>query len=121
MTPMQKRIALFLGGCIPARLLLTAVAKYSPVYYLPYLGMVTLVIAIGFLYLYFTGKRSTGAETQGAPIWWMKMRIFHGLMYLFFSIMAFMRMKNAYIILLLDTIVGLLLFLNHHYVAGDFS
>ena len=121
MTPIQKRIVLFLGGCIPARLLLTAVAKYSPVYYLPYIGMVTLVIAIGFLYLYFTGKRRTGAETQGAPIWWMKMRIFHGLMYLLFSIMAFMRMKNAYIVLLLDTLVGLLLFLNHHYVAGDFS
>lgn len=121
MTPMQKRLIFFLGGCIPARLLLTAVAKYSPVYYLPYIGLITLVIALGFIYLYFTGKRRTGAETQGAPIWWMKFRLFHGLMYLLFSLLAFMRMNNSYIILLLDTFVGLILFLQHHYNAGDFS
>lgn len=121
MTPMQKRLLFFLGGCIPARLLLVAAAKYSPVYYLPYMGLITLVIALGFLYLYFTGKRRTGVETQGAPIWWMKFRLFHGLMYLLFSLLAFMRMNNAYIILLLDTFVGMIIFLQHHYIAGDFS
>ena len=120
MTPMQKRLLLFLGGCIPARLFLAATAKYLPLTYLPYLGIVTLSIALGFLYLYFTGKRRTGAETQGAPIWWMRFRIFHGLMYLLFSIMAFMQMKKAYIVLLVDTFVGLVLFLRQHYMAGDF-
>lgn len=113
MTPIQKRLLFFLGGCIPARLLLTAAAKYSPVYYLPYLGLITLGIAIGFLYLFFTGKRRTGPETQGAPIWWMKFRLFHGLMYLLFSVMAFKRLRNAYLVLLVDTFVGLILFLHH--------
>jgi hypothetical protein len=121
MTPMQKRLLLFLGSCIPARLLLVAGAKYSPVYYLPYMGLITLGIALGFFYLYFTGKRRTGIETQGAPIWWMKFRLFHGLMYLLFSLLAFMRMNNAYIILLLDTFIGLIIFLQHHSIAGDFS
>jgi len=120
MTPMQKRFLLFLGGCIPARLALTAAAKYLPLSYLPYMGIVTLVIAIGFLYLYFTGKRTTGLETQGAPIWWMKFRIFHGLMYGLFSFLAFNYMRNAYKVLLVDTIIGLLLFLHYHYQAGDF-
>jgi hypothetical protein len=121
MTPQQKRLLFFLGGCIPARLLLSATAKYSPVYYLPYLGLVTLGIAIGFLYLYVTGKRRTGPETQGAPIWWMHFRLFHGLMYLLFSLLAFMRIQKAYLVLFVDTFVGLMLFLRHHYTAGDFS
>ena len=120
MTPTQKRLLLFLGGCIPARLLLVATAKYLPVYYLPYLGLVTLGIAVGFLYLYFTGKRRVGLETQGAPIWWMRFRILHGLLYLLFSLMAFMRLKNAYLVILLDTFIGLGLFLRHHYNAGEF-
>ena len=92
MTPMQKRFLLFLGGCIPARLVLTALAKYLPLQYLPFLGLITLSIAIGFIYLYFTGKRTIGFETQGAPIWWSKFRIIH----------------------------GLILFIIHHYQAGDF-
>jgi len=121
MTPMQKRFLLFLGGCIPSRLALAALAKYLPEYYLPYLGILTLSIAIGFLYLYFTGQRKSGLETQGAPIWWMKFRIVHGLMYLLFSIMAFMHIRNSYIVILVDTFIGLGLFLAHHYTAGDFT
>ena len=120
MTPMQKRLLLFLGGCIPARLMLVAAAKFLPITYLPYMGIITLGIAIGFLYLYFTGKRRTGPETQGAPIWWMKFRIIHGLLYLLFSIMAFRKMHQAYIVLLIDTFIGLILFLHQHYTAGDF-
>jgi hypothetical protein len=121
MTPIQNRFLLFLGGCIPARLALTAMAKYLPLKYLPYMCLITLPIAIGFLYLYFTGKRTTGLETHGAPIWWMKFRIFHGLMYLLFSILAFKYYINAYRILFADTMFGLGLFLIHHYQAGDFT
>jgi hypothetical protein len=35
--------------------------------------------------------------------------------------LAFMQMHKAYLVLLMDTVVGLLLFLRHHYIAGDFS
>jgi len=121
MTPIQKRFLLFLGLCIPSRLALTATAKYLPLKYLPYMGLITLSIAIGFLYLYFTGKRTSGLETQGTPIWWMKFRIIHGLMYLLFSLLAFNYIRNSYMILLVDTIFGLVLFLLHHYQAGDFK
>ena len=121
MTPIQKRFLLFLGLCIPSRLALTATAKYLPLKYLPYMGLITLSIAIGFLYLYFTGKRTSGLETQGTPIWWMKFRIIHGLMYLLFSLLAFNYIRNAYMILLVDTIFGLVLFLLHHYQEDDFK
>jgi hypothetical protein len=114
MSTTNKPFFLFLGGCIPIRLALAATAKFLPVAYLPYLGLFTFVIALGFLYLYFTGKRTTGIETQGKPIWWMNFRIVHGLTYLLFSGLAFKRSKNAYIVLLIDALVGLGLFLRHY-------
>jgi len=121
MSPIQKRFLFFLGGCIPARLALTALAKYLSLKYLPFLGLITLSIAFGFIYLYFTGKRTTGFETQGASIWWMKLRIIHGLMYLLFSLLAFNYYRNAYKILFADTMLGLLLFIIHHYQSGNFN
>lgn len=121
MSSIQKRFLLFLGGCIPARLALVAAAKYMPINYLPYMSIFTLLIAIGFIYLFSTGKRTTGLETQGAPIWWMKYRIIHGLLYLLFSYMAFMKNTNAYLVLLGDVIIGLILFLFNHYSSGNFS
>ena len=63
MNTIQKRFLLFLGGCIPARLALVGLAKYLPNKYLPYLGYITLLMALGFLYLYFTGSRKVGQET----------------------------------------------------------
>ncbi len=116
MKDLQKRQLIFLGGCIPTRLALVGLAKYLPNKYLPYLGLVTLSIALGFIYLYFTGKRTVGPETLGQPIWWRPFRIIHGLFYLIFSILAFQRYNKAYIFLLIDTFIGLGLFLQHYYM-----
>lgn len=112
----NKSILLFLFACIPSRLGLTALAKYMQSNVLPYMGLITLGMAIGFLYLFFTGKRETGPETFGQPIWWKNFRIVHGLNYLFFSILAFQKSPNAYLVLLYDTLFGLLLFLNQHFL-----
>jgi hypothetical protein len=121
MTPMQKRFLLFLGGCIPMRLALVWLAKEVPLNYLPYLGYLALLPAFGFLYLFFSGKRTSGVETGGAPIWWNQFRILHGLIYLLFAYYAINRIKSAYKFLLADVCIGLVLFLWHHYQAGDFS
>ena len=121
MNSIQKRFLLFIFGCIPSRLGLAAVAKYLPNKYLHYLGYITLIPAFGFLYLYFTGKRQVGLETQGAAIWWAPFRLFHGLMYLAFSFYAMNRNPIAYIFILVDTFIGLALFLINHYEEGNFS
>lgn len=121
MKPIQKRFLMFLGGCIPARLALVWLAIKTPLSYLPYLGYLALIVAFGFLYLYFTGKRTIGIETQGAPIWWTQFRIFHGLLYLCFSLYAIQGLRNAYQFLLADVILGLILFIGHHYQEGNFS
>ena len=121
MNAMQKRFLLFLGACIPARLLFALLAKKTPLKYLPYLGYIALLPALGFIYLYFSGKRQTGIETQGAPIWWTKIRILHGGLYLSFAIAAINRMASAYKFLLADVALGLILFLWHHSTSGSFS
>lgn len=121
MNDIQKRMLLFLGGCIPARLALALIAKKIPTNYLPMLGYLALLIAFSFFYLFLTGGRKTGAEVFGQPIWWRKLRIIHGLFYLVFAILAIRKHKNAFLAILIDTILGLGFFIWHHYTAGNFS
>lgn len=122
--PRQKRFAFFLGGCIPARIGLALIAKYlssspSNAFYYKLFGYLLLLPAFGFLYLFFSGKRQdiVGVETQGELIWWNKFRLLHGFLYLLFSYNAIFNptFKSAYGILILDTFIGLILFLLHQY------
>ena len=64
---------LFLIGCIGVRTGLALLAKYISNDYLPYLGYLALLPAIGFIYLYLTDSRQTGREAGGI-IWWNKLR-----------------------------------------------
>ena len=121
MKALEKRFLLFLGGCIPMRLLFVWLAKIMPLNYLPYAGALALLPAFAFFYLFLSGKRTSGLETQGAPIWWMQFRIIHGFIYLCFAYYAFQRVRFAYKFLLADVFLGLGLFLWHHYTASNFS
>ena len=109
-----KRFLLFLLLCIPVRLLLVYIAKTIHNKYLPYLGWILLIPAIGFLYIYGSNSRKTGAEVFGNKIWWNDLRPIHGLTYLIFSILAINKYEKAWIILLVDVLLGLLAFFIHH-------
>jgi len=119
MNNIQKRFLLFLFGCIPSRLALAYVAKIIPINYLPILGYVTLVMAIGFIYIFLTGSRKTGPETFGEKIWWNSLRPIHALLYLIFSYYAINKIRSGWKYLLYDVILGLLSFLIFHYINGD--
>jgi hypothetical protein len=121
MNDMQKRFALFLIGCIGTRLLFVYIAKTIGLKYLPYLGFLALLPAIGFMYIYITGARKTGAEVFGGKIWWNDLRPLHALFYTMFAIMAIRRKPNAWIWLLVDVSFGLTSFLIFHSKNGDFS
>lgn len=115
MNDLQKRVALFLIGCIGTRSLFVYIAKNISLKYLPYLGLLALLPSIGFTYIYLFGARKTGAEVFGAKIWWNDLRPIHALMYYLFAIMAIMRNKFAWIWLLIDVMIGLTSFLIFHY------
>lgn len=121
MNTIEKRILLFLIGCIGTRFLLVYLAKNASPNYLLIMGYLALLPAIGFFYIYFTGARKTGAEVFGDKIWWTNLRPVHGLIYLLFSYNAINGNPNAWMYLLVDLIIGLISFLGFHYYNNDFT
>jgi hypothetical protein len=121
MNDMQKRFLLFLIGCIGVRTLFVLIAKNASAYYLPILGYLALLPAIGFVYIYLTGSRQVGAEVFGEKIWWNNLRPLHALLYFLFAYNAINGNKMAYQYLLIDVVIGLTAFVAFHYKNGDFK
>lgn len=117
MDTIYKRFFLFLIGCIGTRILFVIIAKNIYNKYLPYLGYLAMVPAIGFIYIYLTNSRQTGAEVFGGKIWWNNIRPIHGLLYGMFAYNAIKQNSGAYKYLLVDVIIGLILFLMHHKIT----
>jgi hypothetical protein len=121
MLSFKERIVLFLIGCIGSRLLFAFIAKNIDVKYLPYLGYIALLPAIGMLYIYVSGSRDYGVEA-GGKIWWNSMRPVHSLLYFLFAYNAIKKNKDvAWKFLLLDVIIGLCAFINQHFSQGILS
>ena len=121
MNSIQKRFLLFLIGCIGTRSLFVIITKQININYLSYLGYLSLIPAFGFIYIYLTGSRNTGAEVFGDKIWWNNLRPIHSLLYFLFAYNAINRNKNSWMYLLIDVIIGLISFLVFHFLNGDFS
>lgn len=113
MSEKVQRIFIFVFGCILARLTLVYVAYRIPIDYLQWMGVAALGIAIGFTLIFLNKWRKTGIETRGRPIWWNHLRPIHALFWFTFAILALLRRRKAWIVLLLDTLVGLGAFLMH--------
>ena len=63
----------------------------------------------------FHGGLKKGAETWGKPIWWNDLRPLHASLYFMFAIYAIKKYDKAWIPLFIDTIIGLLAFLQYHF------
>lgn len=121
MNPMQSRFALFLIFCLGSRFTLAYIAKQASPYFLRILGYLALLPAIGFIYIFATGSRKTGAEVFGENIWWNSLRPVHAVLYLLFAYNAINAHSYAWVFLLVDVLLGAASFFVHHYRAGDFS
>jgi len=121
MNTIQKRFLTFLLLCIPFRIIFAIVAKYINNDYLPYLGFLAIMPAIGFSYIFIFGKRNKGGETFGQKIWWNHLRPIHALLYALFAYLAINKNKNSYFVLFADVLVGFVSFLHHHYSVNSFS
>lgn len=121
MNSIQKRFLLFLFGCIPTRLFIMYVAKIASLQYLPILGYLALLPAIGFIYLYVSGARTSGPETFGDKIWWNQLRPIHALFYILFAYNAIHKIPTAWLYLMYDVVLGLCSFLIYHYLNNDFK
>ena len=114
--PLIKRVMMFLFGCMGARFALVAVAKYLPSDYLPLMAIPAFALAIGFAAIYAFGWRKTGIEVGGDVIWWNALRPVHAALWFTFGVLALARRADAWIVLLIDTLIGLFAFLTWHIV-----
>jgi hypothetical protein len=121
MNNIQKRLLFFLIGCIGMRTAFVIIAKQISLDYLPFLGYLAILPALGFTYIFITGSRTTGPEVMGEKIWWNGLRPIHAILYGTFAYLAINKNPNAWRVLLLDVIIGLIAFLVHHYNAGSFG
>lgn len=117
----QKRFLAFLFLCIPVRIAFVFTAKNINVNYLPYLGYLGMLPALGFFHIFVFGMRKSGGETFGQQIWWNNLRPIHSALYFIFAYLAINKNKNAYIPLLIDVIFGFISFIVYHYIVGSFS
>ena len=112
---MDRSQALFLGGCIPARLALAAAAYFAQGTWATLLGIALAAIAVGFMTIYVMGWRKTGVETQGRPIWWNHLRPVHAVFYGAAATALLMGENAASASLLLaDTALGAAAFANRY-------
>jgi hypothetical protein len=121
MENIKKRLLLFLIGCIGTRLLLVYLAKTLNPNYVKYLGYISILIGLSFIYLFFSGSRKTGPEVFGDNIWWNYLRPVHGILYLLFAYYAINDNNKAWMFLLVDVIIGFISFIIYHYKADNFK
>lgn len=116
----QKRVLMFLVGCMGARIGLAYLAKWSNTIVRKILMIAIGLMATGFTIIYFFGLRKTGLETQGAPIWWNDLRPIHAILY---GLAAWSLYEDqnvmAWKLLLGDTAIGLVAFLYYHITSGN--
>jgi hypothetical protein len=112
---------MFLFGCIGSRLAFTAISAFASQTILRILGFIALIPVIGWFYIIFIGKRDTGLEVFGDKIWWTFLRPIHMFLWGLFAYYAISGNKNAWIILLFDTLFGLSAFLIYHYKQDNFK
>lgn len=113
MNDLHKRFSLFLV-CISIRFFIAFLAKGANNYLLYMMGLLAVIPAFGFFYLFFTGKRTSGIETFGSKIWWNNLRPVHGTLWILFSFFAMRGNSNAWMFLLVDVIIGIVSFLRFH-------
>ena len=114
MNDFQKRFLMFIFGCIGVRSALAYATKVVNPDYLPYIGIVILLGAIRFIYLFFTNP--TGPQFLGKDIWWNNIRPVHFVFYLLFAITAFMKKSYAWVFLALDVVFAIGSFLVFHFI-----
>ena len=119
---MNNRALLFWIGCIGTRLFIVFLAYkyYANAVFMKVLASLALIPAIGFFVIYFFGLRKRGLEVGGELIWWNHLRPVHGILWLSFAISAFLGYKYAWVFLLVDTIVGMLAWINKYYSLNFF-
>ena len=121
MNTFQIRFFVFLFFGIGSRLSFTILSAVASGWFIRVLGMIAIFPVLGWFYIIFVGKRDTGLEVFGEQIWWKNVRPLHMFLWAFFAYLAITGNRRAWIVLLIDTFIGLSAFLLHHQSEGNFK
>lgn len=107
----MKPSTLFFMGCIPVRILLAYLVYITlndSFYqlYKSHLASIIFTIGLSFMIIYIMGWRQTGFEA-GGKIWWNNLRPIHSIIYLLTAVGMLFNIKNIYVLLLLDVLIGI--------------
>ena len=95
--------------CLITRFAFAYVAK-NFLNILPYMGILSIFVAVGFSLIYLFNLRPTGIEA-GGRIWWNSMRPVHATLYALFAYLALWGDANkAWMVLFADAVLGTLVF-----------
>lgn len=100
--------------CLPIRIIIALIPIYLNKYLKKIYSIIILIIGISFLYAYFSNTRNFGIFNQ--PAWWHNLRLIHGVLYLISSFYLFKNNNLSSGILLTDVVVGLVGFINNHFL-----
>lgn len=106
---LDKRVVLFLVGCIGTRLLMAYIPQTLPKNYLPFMGIAIAIMGLGFLYLWLTNSR-LNAQEAGGKTWWADLRLVHAALYIASATYLFKGKRSASIPLMIDVIAGILFY-----------
>lgn len=120
----QERILTFLFGCILLRSILVYLAYYfkenKHQYFLYLLSAVCFLIGLSMVLIYFgigresADKQLLGWKDDDPVLWWNDLRIIHGFLFILFAILTSLNYNNTWIILLIDTLIGISAWRIHH-------
>ena len=110
----SKRIALFLGVCVPIRSLIAYAAyRLAPSYPVP-TAIALGLICVGFGQTYVRSDPAKDKGLFGGAVWWHQMRLLHSLLYAAAAILAWERSPYTWAPLAIDILTGLAAFIAHY-------
>ena len=103
---MNKIIVYFVLGCLTIRFGLAYLAYIINVNYLPYMGIISGLISVAFLYKFIEHKKGEKG-VFGTKVWWNINRFIHSLLFGLFSFLAINKYKHSWVVLFIDALLGL--------------
>jgi len=103
---MIKEISYYFVICILVRLLLAYSVYKNYKNKIRYVFIIFyLLLGLGSLYHFIKNDRSIGAFSQ--KVWWQNYRIIHTILFLGVCILLYKKNKNAWKLLLIDTLISI--------------
>ena len=78
------------------------------------MGVIAVMASIGMMYQFIVNPHKPGAF--GGDSWWNNMRPVHAFLYLLFAVLVVVRPKDAWMVLALDVVIGIVAFSRHYIV-----